>query len=117
MGSLVTMGMLPTWEKVVTYLLEPPDFGNLRDGCKLSQLPLLNQTFRILPICFEPTQGHQKCDRVHRDSMWIGGLSHQSSNLSHLCNLLQKVVICACSDTRFKQKIRWWTTQLTCKTT
>ena len=36
---------------------------------------------------------------VHRYAGWIGGLSHQSSNLSHLCNLLQKVVIRALSDT------------------
>ena len=42
------------------------------------------------------------CDRVHRDTRWIGGLSHQSSDLSHLCSQLQKVVICASSDTRLK---------------
>ena len=101
-GSLVDVGTPPTWEKVVTYLLKPLDFGNLRDGCNLSQLLLSNQIFRILPLYIEPTQGCQKCDRLHRDTRWIGGLSHQSSNLSHLCNPLQKVVICACSDTRFK---------------
>ena len=65
--------MLLTWEKVVTYLPEPPDFGNLRDGCELSQLLLPNQTFRILPL--KPTQGCQKCDRSHRDARWIGGLT------------------------------------------
>ena len=42
------------------------------------------------------------CDRVHRDARWIGGLSHQSSDLSHLHNLLQKVVIHALLDTGFK---------------
>ena len=68
MGSLTGIGMLRTWEKVVTYLPEPLDFGNLRDGRKLSQLLLPNQTFRILPLCFEPSQGHQKCDRLHRDA-------------------------------------------------
>ena len=31
-GSLTDVGMPPTWEMVVTYLLKPPDFGNLRDG-------------------------------------------------------------------------------------
>ena len=103
MGSLASMGTLPTWEKVVTYLLEPPDFGNLRDGCEPSQLPLLNQTFRILPLCFEPTQGCQKCERSHRDARWIGGLSHQSSNLSCCCYSLQKVVVHACSNTAFEQ--------------
>ena len=35
-------------------------------------------------------------------SRWIGRLSHQSSNLSHPCNLLQKVVICALLNTGFK---------------
>ena len=50
------MGMLLTWEKVVTYLPKPPDFGNIRDGHTLSQLLLLNQTFRILPLCIEPTR-------------------------------------------------------------
>ena len=53
--------------KVVTYLLEPLDFGNLRDGHNLSQLPLPNHFFRILPLCIKPTQGCQKCDRLHRD--------------------------------------------------
>ena len=38
-----------------------------------------------------------------RYARWIGGLSHQSSNLSHLPNPLQKVVICALIDTRFKR--------------
>ena len=66
--SFTDMGMPPTWEKVVTYLFEPLDFGNLRDSCDLSQFPLLNQILRILPLCIEPTQGCQKCDRVHRDS-------------------------------------------------
>ena len=67
-GSLAGVGMLPTWEKVVTYLPEPLDFGSLRDGHEPSQLLLLKQTFRILPLCFEPTQGCQKCDRLHRDA-------------------------------------------------
>ena len=101
-GSLAGMGMPPTWEKVVTYLLKPLDFGNLRDGHNPSQLLLPNPIFRILPLCIESTQGCQKCDRSHRDARWIGGLSQQSSNLSCLCNPLWKVVICACSDTRFK---------------
>ena len=102
MGSLASVGMLLTWEKVVTYLPEPLDFGNLRNGHELSQFLLLNQTFGILPLCFKPTQGCQKCDRSYRDAMWIGGLSHQSSNLSHLGYLLQKVVVHACSDTGFE---------------
>ena len=42
------------------------------------------------------------CDSLHRDARWIGGLSHQSSDLSHLHNLLHKVVIRACSDTGFE---------------
>ena len=75
MGSLTDVGMLLTWEKVVTYLPEPLDFGNLRDGQKPSQLLLLNQTFWILPLCFEPTQGCQKCGSSHRDARWIGGLT------------------------------------------
>ena len=56
------------------------------------------------PLCvhWEPTQGCQKCDRAHMDARSIGGLSHQSSDLSHLCNLLWKVVICAFLDTGFK---------------
>ena len=101
-GSLADVWMPPTWEKVVTYLLKPLDFGNLRDGHNLSQLLLPNQIFRILPLCIKPTQECQKCDKLHRDARWIGGLSHQSSNLSHLCNLLQKVVIWACSNTGFE---------------
>ena len=39
---------------------------------------------------------------VHRYVRWIGGLSHQSNDLSHLCNLLQKVVIHALLNTGFK---------------
>ena len=42
------------------------------------------------------------CDRVHRDTRWIGVLSNQSSNLSCICNRLQKVVIHALLDTGFK---------------
>ena len=42
------------------------------------------------------------CDRVHRYARWNGRLSHQSSNLSHPCNLLQKIVIHALLNTRFK---------------
>ena len=42
------------------------------------------------------------CDRVHRYASWIGGISHQSNDLSHLCNLLWKVAIHALLDTRFK---------------
>ena len=67
-GSIADMGMPPTWEKVVTYLLKPPDFGNLRDNHDLSQFLLPNQIFRILPLCIKPTQGCQKCDRWHRDA-------------------------------------------------
>ena len=37
-----------------------------------------------------------------RYTRWIGGLSRQSSDLSHLHNLLQKVVIHALLDTGFK---------------
>ena len=43
------------------------------------------------------------CDRSHKDTRWIGGLSPQSSNLSHLCYSLLKGVVHACSDTRFEQ--------------
>ena len=46
-------------------------YGNLRDGHDLPQLLLFNQTFRILPLHFEPTQGCQKCDRC---SGTLGGL-------------------------------------------
>ena len=56
----------------------------------------------ILLLCVEPIQGCQKCDRVHRYTRGIVGLSHQSSDLSHLCNPLQNVVIHASLDTRFK---------------
>ena len=65
--------------------------------------PLLNQTFRILPLCIKSIQGCQKCDRLHRDTRWICGLSYQSSNLSNVCYLLQKVVVHACSNTGFEQ--------------
>ena len=37
-----------------------------------------------------------------RYARWIGGLSHQSSDLSHLCNPLQNVVNCALLDTMYK---------------
>ena len=39
---------------------------------------------------------------MNRYARWIGGISHQSIDLSCLHNLLQKVVICALLDTRFK---------------
>ena len=43
------------------------------------------------------------CDRLHRDARWIGGLSHQSSDLSCIHYSLQKVVVHACSNTGFEQ--------------
>ena len=43
-----------------------------------------------------------KCYRVHRDTRWISGLSHQSSNLSCLCNPLWEAVIHALLDTGIK---------------
>ena len=42
------------------------------------------------------------CDRVHRYTRWIGRLSHQSSDLSCLCNLQWKVEIHAMFNTGFK---------------
>ena len=101
-GSLSDVGMPPTWDKGSHLPPGTTKLGNLRDGWNPSQLPLPNQIFGILLLCVEPTQGHQKCDRVHRYSRWIGGLSHQSSNLSCLHNPLQKVVIHALLNTRFK---------------
>ena len=98
-----TLGCLPTWEKGSHLPPGTTKLGNLRDSHNPSQLPLLNQIFGILLLCVQPTQGCQKCDRVHRYTRWIGGLSHQSSNLSHLHNLLQKVVIHALLDTGFKE--------------
>ena len=67
-GSLIDMGTPPTWEKVVTYLLKPLDFGNLRDHHDPSQLLLPNEIFRILPLCIELTQECQKFDRLHRNA-------------------------------------------------
>ena len=93
--------MPPAWEKGSHLPPGTAKLGNLRDSHDPSQLPLPNQIFGIL-LCIEPTQGSQKCDRVQRYARWIGGLSHQSSNLSYPCNPLQKVVICALLDTRFK---------------
>ena len=67
-GSLSDVGMPPTWEKGSHLPPGTTKLGNLRDGCNPSQLPLPNQIFRILLLCVEPTQGCQKCDRVHRDA-------------------------------------------------
>ena len=69
-------------------LVEPPELTDLVDTDKIVQKYLPKQT--------------DICHRSHRDARWIGGLSQQSSNLSHLCYLLQKVVVCACSNTRFE---------------
>ena len=51
-------------------------------------------------MCLVP---HYICDRSHRDARWIAELSHQSSNLSCLHYSLQKVVVRACSNTRFER--------------
>ena len=103
-GSLLDVGMPPTREKGSHLPPRTTKLGNLRDSHDPSQLPLLNQIlgFFCSVFCWEPTQGCQKCDRMHRDARWIGGLSHQSSNLSHLHNLLWKVVIHALLNTGFK---------------
>ena len=96
------VGTPPTWERVVTYLLKLLDFGNLRDGSQSITAPMLpNQIFRILPLCIEPT---------HRDARNVTGhtgmldefMGSQTKVAIYpcLCNLLQKVMIHACSDTR-----------------
>ena len=102
-GSLSNMWTPPTWEKGSHLPPQTTRLGNLRDGCNPSQLPLLNQIFRILLLCVKPNQGCQKCDQTHRDARWIGGYSHQSSNLSQLHNLLQKVLIPALPNTGFER--------------
>ena len=54
---------------------------------------------------------------MHRYTRWISGLSHQSTDLSCLCNLLQKVVICVLLDTRLKgiQVVNYLTNYQTAK--
>ena len=42
-GSLADVGMPPTWEKVATYLQEPPSSAIKGMVVTPSQLPLLNQ--------------------------------------------------------------------------
>ena len=95
---------------------QPPQtsrYGNLRDSCNLPQLPLPNQTFRILPLCFKPTQGCQICVRVLRDARWIGGLTKVV--IYPACtNSLQKVAVHA-ALIQGPRDIRQWTTQLSCK--
>ena len=103
-GSLLDVEMCPTQEKGSHLPPGTTKHGNLRDSHDPSQLPLLNQILGFFSSVFhwQPTQGCQKCDRVHRDARWIGELSTQNSHLSHQCNPLQKVVIHALLDTRFK---------------
>ena len=84
--------------------------------CHSSHCWTRSQDSSPLCFCWEPTQECQKCDRAHRDARWMGGLSHQSSNLSHLPNPLQKVVICALLDTVFKG-IQVVTYPVNCQTT
>ena len=73
-------GCLQSRDKIVTYLLKPLGFGNLRDGCDPSQLPLPNQIFRILPLSFEPTQG---CQNLTGHTGMLGGLvgSHTQATI------------------------------------
>ena len=102
-GSLSDMGTPPTWEKGSHLPPGTTKLGNLRDSGSLSQLPLLNQIFGIL-LCVKPTQGCQKCDRGSCTGT-LGELvgSHTKvAILSHLRNLLQKVVIHAWLNTGLK---------------
>ena len=114
------MGMSPTWEKGGHLPPGTTKLGNLRDGCRITHsshcwtrsLGLFSSMHWAHPGMPEMWQG---C--VHRYARWIGGLSHQSSNLSCLCNpLLQKVVIHALLDTRFKG-IQVVTYPINCQTT
>ena len=95
-------GCLPLGRKVVT---ETTKLGNLRNSCDPSQLPLVNQTsgfFSSVSMRDHLGMPEMWQGLVHRYARWICWLSHQSSDLSHLCNSLQKVVICALLDTRLK---------------
>ena len=97
-GSLSDMGMPPTWEKGSHLPPGTTKLGKLRDGHDSTAAPTAKPDLgssSLLGGCWsvEPTQGCQKCDRsvgVHRYTRWTGRLSHQTSHLSHPCNLLQK---------------------------
>ena len=119
MGSLVNMGMLPTWEKVVTYLLKPPDFGNLRDSHKPSQLLLLNKTFGILSsTLFQAHQGIPEMWQVAQGCLCgLVGSPTKVAIYPTYTIWLQKVVVHACSNTMGLSSIKWWTTQTNLQTT
>ena len=97
------VGMPPTWKKGSHLPSGTTKLGNLRDGHNSITAPTAEpDLWDSSALFWEPTQGCQKCDRVQRYARWIGRLSHQSSDLSHPHNPLQKVVIHALLDTRFK---------------
>ena len=95
-GTLSDVGMPPTWEKGSHLPPGTTKLGNLRDSRDSVTAPKakpdLGFSSSMLRECWsvEHTQGCQKCDRVHRYTRWIGRLSHQTSDLSHPCNLLPK---------------------------
>ena len=91
-GSLLDVGMPPTWEKGSDLPPGTTKLGNLRDGPHSVTSPTAEPDLGFFSsVLREPTQGCQKCDRgLHRYTRWIGSLSHQTSNLSHPCNLLPK---------------------------
>ena len=95
-GSLPDMGMALNWEKGSPLPLGTTKLCKLRDSRDSVTAPTAKPDLgfsSLLGRCWtvEPTQGCQKCDRVlHRYTIWTGRLSHQTSDLSHPCNLLLK---------------------------
>ena len=82
---------LPTWEKGSHLPPGTTKLANSRDGQNSITAPTAEPDLRFFSSALtEPTQGCQKCDRVHRYTRWIGRLSHQTSNLSCPLNPLPK---------------------------
>ena len=91
------MGMPPTWEKDSHLPVGTTKLGNLRDGCKSATAPTAKPDLGFPPLCWEsaevlgpPRDARNVTGVLHRYTRWTGRLSHQTSNLSHPCNLLVK---------------------------
>ena len=85
----------------LAYSPTQPETGKKVKGSPSCEFPSWTQIHSSHPVT--PVGCPCVYDRSHRDARWIGGLTHQSNNLSHLCYSLQKVLVCACSNTRLEQ--------------
>ena len=111
MDSFTDVGTLPTWEKVLTSLLKPPDW-QFKGQSQTTTAPHC-QT-RPLGSChfiLSPSRCTRKCD-LHWNTGWIGGLTKVT--IYPACTNLHQMIEVLATSIQGPRDTGWQATQLTC---